>query len=82
LAAAGRDLMLWIPITIWAAFAQTDRNAAQRHLTAELGTLGTLGLVELIFSYAVSRRIFRERIERRELSGISLLALGVIITLR
>ena len=32
--------MLWIPITIWAAFAQTVRNAAQRHLTAELGTLG------------------------------------------
>jgi hypothetical protein len=28
------------PITIWAAFAQTVRNAAQRHLTAELGTLG------------------------------------------
>jgi drug/metabolite transporter (DMT)-like permease len=31
---------LWIPISIWAAFAQTMRNAAQRHLTGELGTLG------------------------------------------
>lgn len=31
---------LWIPITLWAAFAQTLRNAAQRHLTADLGTLG------------------------------------------
>jgi drug/metabolite transporter (DMT)-like permease len=31
---------LWIPVTIWAALAQTVRNAAQRHLTAELGTLG------------------------------------------
>lgn len=31
---------LWIPITIWAAFAQTLRNAVQRHLTGELGTLG------------------------------------------
>jgi drug/metabolite transporter (DMT)-like permease len=31
---------VWIPITIAAAFAQTLRNAAQRHLTAELGTLG------------------------------------------
>ena len=31
---------LWIPVTIWAAFAQTIRNAAQRHLTEELGTLG------------------------------------------
>ena len=31
---------LWIPVTLWAAFAQTLRNAAQRRLTAELGTLG------------------------------------------
>jgi drug/metabolite transporter (DMT)-like permease len=31
---------VWIPVTIWAAFAQTIRNAAQRHLTEELGTLG------------------------------------------
>lgn len=31
---------LWIPITVWAAFAQTVRNAAQRHLTTEVGTLG------------------------------------------
>lgn len=31
---------LWIPITLWAAFAQTLRNAAQRGLTARLGTLG------------------------------------------
>src|SRR6185295_515712 len=31
---------LWIALTVWAAFAQTVRNAAQRHLTAELGTLG------------------------------------------
>jgi drug/metabolite transporter (DMT)-like permease len=31
---------LWIPITLFAAFAQTIRNAAQKHLTASLGTLG------------------------------------------
>lgn len=31
---------LWIPVTIFAAFAQTVRNAAQRHLTADLGTMG------------------------------------------
>ena len=31
---------LWIPITIFAALAQTVRNAAQRHLTPILGTLG------------------------------------------
>ncbi len=31
---------LWIPVTLWAAFAQTLRNTAQRQLTGELGTLG------------------------------------------
>jgi len=31
---------LWIPVTIFAAFAQTIRNAAQKHLTESLGTLG------------------------------------------
>jgi drug/metabolite transporter (DMT)-like permease len=31
---------LWIPVTIGAALAQTSRNAAQRHLTPVLGTLG------------------------------------------
>src|SRR6266404_2136272 len=30
----------WIPITLAAALAQTLRNAAQRHLTADLGALG------------------------------------------
>lgn len=39
----------------------------------------TLGLIELLFSYAVSRKIFRERLERRELAGIALLALGLIV---
>ncbi len=29
----------WIPITLWAAFAQTVRNAAQRSLTSQAGTL-------------------------------------------
>ena len=31
---------LWIPVTVWAAFAQTLRNATQRGLTSRLGTLG------------------------------------------
>lgn len=30
----------WIPITLGAALAQTLRNAAQRHLTSDLGALG------------------------------------------
>ncbi|HEX4986552.1 MAG TPA: DMT family transporter [Burkholderiales bacterium] len=39
----------------------------------------TLGLTELLFSYAVSRRVFRERLERRELAGIALLTLGLVV---
>lgn len=37
----------------------------------------TLGLVELVFSYAVSRRLFRERLAPVEAAGMVLLALGV-----
>lgn len=32
--------LLWIPVTLVAAGAQTARNAMQHHLTARLGTLG------------------------------------------
>ena len=39
----------------------------------------TLGLTELLFSYVVSRRVFREQLERRELIGIALLTLGLIV---
>ena len=41
---------LWIPITIWAAFAQTIRNAAQKGLT---GTLGALGATLVRFLYGL-----------------------------
>ena len=39
----------------------------------------TLGLIELLFSYAVSRKLFRERLERRELAGIALLVAGLFV---
>jgi drug/metabolite transporter (DMT)-like permease len=43
----------------------------------------TLSLLELLFSYAISRRVFREQFNRRELVGIALLTLGlIIVTLR
>jgi drug/metabolite transporter (DMT)-like permease len=38
----------------------------------------TLGLVELYFSYLVSRRVFRERLGIAELCGLVLLAIGLI----
>jgi multidrug transporter EmrE-like cation transporter len=162
---------LWIPITVWAAFAQTLRNAAQRGLTSRLGTLGAtlvrflyglpfallwlwlvqavtgaalpqpgasfaalfaiasatvgvlllspadkdrplrallagwtgkpallglasgtafafaavgyrgaaLGLVELIFAYLVSLKLFRERLSAMELGGMALIAFGIVV---
>jgi drug/metabolite transporter (DMT)-like permease len=43
----------------------------------------TLGLVELVFSYAVSLRLFREKLTRLELGGMALIAIGVaVIVLR
>lgn len=43
----------------------------------------TLGLIELLFSYAISRRVFRERLTRRELVAGALLTLAlVVMTLR
>jgi drug/metabolite transporter (DMT)-like permease len=42
----------------------------------------TLGLIELLFSYTVSRRVFRERLTRRELLGVALLALALIVVTR
>jgi drug/metabolite transporter (DMT)-like permease len=37
----------------------------------------TLGLIELYFSYIVSRRLFREKLSKAELAGFVLLALGL-----
>jgi len=44
-----------------------------------VASVRTLGLVELLFSYVVSRRIFRERLSRLELAGIGVLTLGLVI---
>ena len=43
---------LWIPLTIFAAAAQTARNAAQRHLVSQLGTLGAT-LVRFLYGMPV-----------------------------
>ncbi len=39
----------------------------------------TLGLVEVLFSYLVSRRLFREQISRKELAGLLLVGAGVLV---
>ncbi|MFM7343752.1 MAG: EamA/RhaT family transporter [Tagaea sp.] len=41
---------LWVPATVIGAAAQTARNAMQRHLTAELGTLGATS-VRFIYGF-------------------------------
>ena len=41
---------MWIPITLFAALAQTVRNAAQRHLVTDLGTLGAT-LVRFLYGF-------------------------------
>jgi drug/metabolite transporter (DMT)-like permease len=39
----------------------------------------TLGLIELLFGYVVSRRFFREKLAPREITGMLLLTLGLTI---
>jgi drug/metabolite transporter (DMT)-like permease len=39
----------------------------------------TLALVEIFFGYAISRRYFRERVERSELFGMLLLLAGLVV---
>jgi uncharacterized membrane protein len=41
----------------------------------------TLGLIELLFSYALSRKLFRERLARREFLGIALLCAGLVVVM-
>lgn len=43
----------WIPIVLWAAFAQTFRNAAQRTLTGQIGTLPAT-LVRFLYGLPVA----------------------------
>jgi drug/metabolite transporter (DMT)-like permease len=39
----------------------------------------TLGLVELLFSFAIARRFFKERLSFAELAGVALLALALVM---
>jgi drug/metabolite transporter (DMT)-like permease len=38
----------------------------------------TLGMVEVVFSYLVSRRLMREKLERMEQAGLALVAVGLL----
>lgn len=43
------------------------------------GDVRTLGLVEVLFSYLVSRRLFKEHMSRNELAGLLLVCTGVLV---
>ena len=60
---------LWAVLTVIAAAAQTVRNAAQRELTQQLGTVGATHV----------RFLFGQPTSRREAAGIVLIVVGVIL---
>ncbi len=79
-----RVLRAW-RASLFAGFMGTAASAAWFTAMAiePVAHVRTLGLIELLFSYAISRRVFRERLTRRELAGVALLALAlVLVTLR
>ena len=49
---------------------------------APVAAVRTLGLVEMFFTQALSRGLMKERASVRELTGVALLVLGVVLVLR
>lgn len=77
-------LRLWRP-SLFAGFMGAAASAGwfTAFALTSAAHVRTLGLVELLFSYAISLKLFRERFTRRELAGMGLLAAGlVLVTLR
>jgi len=87
--------LVWRDPPTLAAIARAWRRALAAGFAGALSSLGwftafalmetaavrTLGLVELIFAQALSRRLFRERTSGREWLGLALLAAGVGLVL-
>jgi drug/metabolite transporter (DMT)-like permease len=79
----GATLRLWRP-SLFAGFMGAAASAGWFSAFAlqSAAHVRTLGLIELVFSYAVSRKLFRERMTRLELAGMVFLAAGIaVITL-
>jgi drug/metabolite transporter (DMT)-like permease len=79
----GATLRLWRP-SLFAGFMGAAASAGWFSAFAlqPAAHVRTLGLVELLFSYAVSMKLFRERMTRLELAGMAFLAAGIgVITL-
>jgi drug/metabolite transporter (DMT)-like permease len=76
----GATLRLWRP-SLFAGFMGAAASAGWFSAFAlqPAAQVRTLGLVELVFSYAVSRRLFRETLSWLELAGMAFLATGIAI---
>jgi drug/metabolite transporter (DMT)-like permease len=75
-----RTLRAWRP-SLFAGFMGAAASAGWfTAMTIEPAVhVRTLGLVELLFTYVVSRRVFREHLSRRELAGMGLLVAGLLL---
>jgi len=76
-------LRLWRP-SLFAGFMGAAASAGWFSAFAlqPAAHVRTVGLIELVFSYAVSLKLFREKLSRLELAGMAFLALGIaVITL-
>jgi drug/metabolite transporter (DMT)-like permease len=76
-------LRLWRP-SLFAGFMGAAASAGWFSAFAlqPAAQVRTLGLVELVFSYAISRKLFRETLSWLELAGMAFLATGIaVITL-
>jgi drug/metabolite transporter (DMT)-like permease len=76
----GATLRLWRP-SLFAGFMGAAASAGWFSAFAlqPAAQVRTLGLVELVFSYAISRRLFRETMTPLELAGMTLLAMGIAV---
>jgi drug/metabolite transporter (DMT)-like permease len=75
-----RTVRAW-RVSLFAGFMGATASAAWFSAFAiqSVTYVRTLGLTEMLFSYVVSRRIFRERLTRREIAGMVLIVAGVIV---
>jgi drug/metabolite transporter (DMT)-like permease len=79
----GATLRLWRP-SLFAGFMGAAASAGwfSAFTLQTAAQVRTLGLVELVFSYAISRKLFRETLSWLELAGMAFLATGIaVITL-
>lgn len=79
-AVVGETLRLWRP-ALFAGFMGAAASAGWFTALAlqPAAHVRTVGLVELVFSYAVSLKLFRDKLSALELAGMVLLALGIAV---